>query len=68
MTRFRDKFPVCNDIRPCFGQMHHSGMTFCKVLRTTYRGINSCRYCKRCITDRTDKPEPGYEPGEEPKI
>lgn len=57
MTRFRDIYKKCPDRRPCFGAEYRGTERFCKVLRTVYEKDGECRFCKRRITDRTDKHE-----------
>lgn len=57
MTRYRDIHKVCPDTRKCFGEMYHGGLRFCRVLREVYKKDGECVFCKRKITDRTDKHE-----------
>jgi hypothetical protein len=56
MTRFRDIYKKCPDNRPCFAAMVRGTERFCGILRDTDYKDGQCPYCKRRITDRTDKP------------
>lgn len=56
MTRFRDTYKRCPDSRPCFAAKVRGTERFCGILRTVYEKDGECRFCKRRITDRTDKP------------
>ena len=67
MTKFRETYERCPDSRPCFAAKMRGTERICHALRDIDYKDGQCPYCKQCITDRTDKPEPGYEPGEEPK-
>lgn len=57
MTRFRDIYKKCPDNRPCFAVMVRGTERFCKALRETYEKDGQCPFCKKRITDRTDKHE-----------